>query len=221
MGNENASAEQLAELRAALLRWHEQFLDPVSPRTLRVVDRLDRLHLIWLAFPMFLAKSGRLFWHLRRGGGLVAAEERAVRLYRQLSGTDPHVARAEVTRIGFQLSVLDARVRAPDADPPGAPRPADPAELEAAAAALIGYYLAGRHSDDALLGEIEAAWVEHEELLEWQRPGARRHRGRRRRAEALAYGRALEAATDRYLAAWRRWLDRPTRPRGPAGAVDR
>jgi hypothetical protein len=38
------------------------------------------------------------------------------------------------------------------------------AELEAAAAALIGYSLAGRRSDDQLLLGVQAAWAEREEL---------------------------------------------------------
>jgi hypothetical protein len=64
---------------------------------------------------------------------------------------DPYLARAEVWQIVEQLGMLDERVHRLDGDRPGAARGADRAELEAAAAALIGYSLAGRRSDDQLL----------------------------------------------------------------------
>jgi len=113
-----------------------------------------------------------------------------------------------VWRIVHQLTPLDERVRRLGGDRPGAPRGADPEELAAAAAALVGYYLAGRRTDDELLGEVEAAWAEHEDLAEQQRQRAveRRPPGRRR-AEPTGDHRE-QAATDRYLVAWRRWLDR-------------
>jgi hypothetical protein len=224
-----ASADELAALRVAVLRWHERFLDPGGSLALRVAGRLQRLHLTWLALPLalplVLVDFVRMFWRLRPGR-LFDTEGRAVGLYRQLSGKDPHVARAEVWRIGSQLRLLDERDRGPDGDRPGAPRGADPVELEAAAAALIGYYLAGRHSDDALLGEVETAWAEYEELQErrrqrgMERRGRRWGRRRRRRVEAATDERAYEAATERYLVAWRRWLDRPTRHGGPAAVGD-
>jgi len=131
-----------------------------------------------------------------------------VRLYRRLSGRDPQVARAEVWRIGLQLWALDERLRDLDEERPGAPRGADPAELEAAAGALLGYYLAGRRTDDELLAQVEAAWGAYEELFEQQVERARdRKRFGRGRADATVDER-VHAAADGYRAAWRRWLDR-------------
>ena len=98
---------------------------------------------------------------------------------------------------------------------------ADRAELEAAAAALIGYYLAGRRTDDQLLPGVEAAWVECEELYEQQlqRDLERGRRGRRR--DLAETQRRMQAATDRYLVAWRRWFDRQAQQGTSAGSSDR
>jgi hypothetical protein len=71
---------------------------------------------------------------------------------------DPGVARAEVWRILLQLGALDEPLRLNE-ERPGAPPGADPGEVEAAAGALLGYYLGGRRTDDELLGEVEAAWA--------------------------------------------------------------
>jgi hypothetical protein len=156
--HDSASAEDLAALCAAVLRSHDQLvrMEP-KPRSLRVARRLNRLHLSWLLIPWFLVVAGRLFLPAFRGG-FPAGEQQAARLYRRLSGKDPHVARAEVSRIGMQRGVLDERLRDLDQERPGAPRGADPVELDAAAGALIGYYLAGRRTDDELLAQVDAAW---------------------------------------------------------------
>jgi hypothetical protein len=222
VGDERASAEDLAALQAAVLRSHDEFLRPVweSRRSLGVMGRLQRLHLSWLAIPWILVDSVRLvlFGHPRR---MFAAHQQAVRLYRQLSGEEPYLARAEVWQIIEHLGMLDERVRRLDGDRPGAPRGADRAELEAAAAALIGYYLAGRRSDDQLLGGVQAAWAEFEELHEQQlqRDLERGRRGRRRDlAEAEP---RVQAATDRYLVAWRRWFDQQGHQGTSAGSSDR
>ncbi len=45
---------------------------------------------------------------------------------------------------------------------------AEQAELKAAAGALLTYHLGGRRTDDALLGQIQAAWVEYEALRQEQ-----------------------------------------------------
>jgi hypothetical protein len=52
-------------------------------------------------------------------GGCFAAHQQAVRLYRQLSGEEPYLARAEVWQIIEQLGMLDERVRRLDGDRPG------------------------------------------------------------------------------------------------------
>jgi hypothetical protein len=203
---DSASAEELAALRAAVLRDHEQLvrMGP-TPRSLRVARRLKRLHLSWLLIPWYLLVAARFFlpgsW--RR---FAADQEQAVRLYRRLSGKDPQVARAEVWRIGMQLGGLDERLRL-DEERPGAPRGADPGELEAATGVLLGYYLAGRWTDDELLGEVEAAWAEYEELTEQQleRDMDRKRVGRRRGGPRV--DERGQAAADRYRSAWRRWFD--------------
>lgn len=208
MRDDGASAEERAALRAAVLRDHDQLvrMGP-TPRSLRVIRRLKRLRLSWLLIPWYLVLAAGFFlagsW--RR---LAADEAQTVRLYRRLSGKDPGVARAEVWRISGQLGALDERLRDLDEARPGAPRGADLTELEAAAGALVGYYLAGRRTDDALLGEVEAAWAEYEELMDQQVERAMQRRLSRRRPAPMVEER-VQAATDRYRAAWRRWFDRP------------
>jgi hypothetical protein len=221
VGDERASVEDLAALQAAVLRSHDEFLPPVQDRrSLRVMDRLQRLHLSWLAIPWILVDAVRMFMvgHPRR---MFAGHQQTVHLYRQLSGEEPYLARAEVWRIIEQLGMLDERVHRLGSDRPGAPRGADRAELEAAAAALIGYYLAGRRTEDQLLRGVQAAWAECEELHEQQlqRDLERGRRGRRRDlAEAEP---RLQAATDRYLVAWRRWFDQQAHQGTSAGSSDR
>jgi hypothetical protein len=204
---DSASAEELAALRAAVLQWHKELVGTLpGSRSVRMLDGLQRLHLSWLVIPWIVVDAGWMFLSgLRRG--FPVGDEQAVRLYRRLSGKNPHVARAEVWRIGMQLGALDERLRDPDDGRPGAPRGADPDELAAAAGALVGCYLAGRRTDDELLGEVEAAWAEYEELTEQQLERVIDRGAFGRRAE-LAVDERVQAAADRYRAAWRRWLDR-------------
>ncbi|HEU4397272.1 MAG TPA: hypothetical protein VFU54_05475 [Actinomycetota bacterium] len=216
MGDERASAADLAALQTAVLGCHEAFVvPPPSRRTQWVVRRLQRLRLSWLLAPWFVVELVGMFLrgHLR---GSVAEQARAERLYGRLSGKDPHVARAEVLRMVEQLGSLDERMRWDDEEPLGPPRGADRAELEAAAGALLGYYVAGRRTDDELLGEVQAAWAEYESLVHerLQRGLERGWRGRRRVEPEVDL--REQAAIDRYLVAWRRWLDRRARP-GTAG----
>lgn len=215
MGDEQASAEDLAALQTALLDSYEQFVVPrPSRRTRRVVRRLRRLHLSWLLAPLFVVELVRMLrsGHWPRFG---AEQARAARLYGRLSGKDPHVARAEVWRMLEQLGLLDERQRWPDEERPGAWGGADRAELEAAAAALLGYYLAGRRTEDELLAEVQAAWAEYEGLAHERLQGGLEPGRRGRRAEPQA-DRREQVASDRYLGAWRRWLDQRAR-QGTAG----
>jgi hypothetical protein len=215
--DDSASAEELAALHAAVLRSHDQFLrmEP-KPSSLRVARRLNRLHLSWLLIPWYLVSAARFFLPAFRGG-FPDGEQQAARLYRRLSGKDPHVARAEVSRIGTQLGVLDERLRGLDEERPGAPRGADPAELDAAAGALLGYYLAGRRTDDELLAQVEAAWAESEELTEQQLERAmdRKRFGCGRPDPAVEE--RVQAAADRYRVAWRHWLERQAERGSAAG----
>ncbi len=203
MHDDRDSAEELAALRAAVLRHHDQSVRLLPrPRRLRVMRRLQRLHLSWLVLAWALVDAERMFLP----GGLFANEEQAVRMYRQLSGKDQDVARDEVWRVVGQLWALDDRLHEPLGDErPGAPRGADPGELAAAAGALLGYYLAGRRTDDELLGEVEASWAEFEaswaefeEVTEQQRePAVGRGLAGHRRAEPAVEER-VQAAADRY-----------------------
>jgi hypothetical protein len=205
--DERASAADLAALRTALLDVHEAFLGPLpSRRTQRVVRRMQRAHLSWLLAPWFVVKILGMF-RFAAGRGSVAVEARAVRLYGQLSGRDPHVAQAEVYRMLSQLGSLDERERMlDDQERPGAPGGADQAELQAATGALLGYYLAERQTQDQLLREVQAAWDEYEGLTyeQMQRGLERGVRGGRPEPEAEQ---RQQAAGDRYLVAWRQWLD--------------
>jgi hypothetical protein len=207
--DDSASAGELAALDATVLRCHGEFVRTLQePRSVRAMRRLRRLHLAWLALPWVVVEVGRTVLSEARPG-FPACEEQAASLYRRLSGKDPHVAQAEVVRIVMQLGALDERVRGPlDEARPGAPRGADPGEVQAAAGALLGYYLAGRWTDDELLAEVEAAWAEYEELSErWRRRAMERGMRSLRRADPTTDWR-LQAAGDRYRVAWRRWLDR-------------
>lgn len=205
--DDHASAEDLAALRAVVLRDHNQLVRMApTPRGLRVARRLKQLHLSWLLIPWYLVLAARFFlpgsWR-----GLAADQEQAVHRYRRLSGTDPHVARAEVWRIGQQLGALDERLRL-DEERPGAPGGADPAELEAAGGVLLGYYLAGRWTDDEQLDGVEATWAEYEKLTEQELERAMDRKRVGRHRAGLMVDERVRAAADRYRVAWRRWFDR-------------
>jgi hypothetical protein len=196
------SAEELAALREAVLAWHEGLHDPVAAsRSMRLVGWLSQRHLGWLALPWQLLVVVRIF-RVGMGAEVAASHDRAVALYRRRSGQDPEVAGAEVERVGAQLYGLSAAGYGGD----GAWR-ASRAELEAATDALLGWYLAGRRSDDELLGEVMAAWAAWEELDQQALEAFRGH-------GLLGAGRAAgqrkgvkDALRQRYVLAWRRWLE--------------
>jgi hypothetical protein len=215
--DDRASAAELTALRAAVLRHHDQFVQMLpGQRSVRVWDGLHCLHLSWLAIPWIVVDAGRMFLSgLRRG--FPVGDEQAVGLYRRLSGKDRYMAQAEVERIVMQLGKLDERLRGPDDKRRGAPRGADLDELAVAAGALLGYYLAGRRTDDELLAEVEAAWVEYEELTDQEREGAMGRGLVGRRADPTVEEWA-QAAADRYRAAWRRWFDGQARQGASAGS---
>jgi hypothetical protein len=77
--------------------------------------------------------------------------------------------------------------------------------------ALLGYFVAGRPTDDALLAETQAAFAAFESLEEREEDGlgVRRAFGvrGRRRAHDAATEQQVDAAERRYREAWRRWLE--------------
>ena len=101
-----------------------------------------------------------------------------------------------------QLLPLDARTRRAGE----LPRPVTRAEFELAADTLLRFYVSGRHTDDALLGEIEAAYAEvdaaSEAMLEWMHgeAGSASAQPKQDRERHVA-------ANRRYVEAWLRWLD--------------
>jgi hypothetical protein len=207
-------AAAMAALREAVLGFYE---DSVRPLVVQRNDR-PRRRLQWLQLLLLL--PGLLVVLVRwvvtgRAREALVRQQRAVSLYRQLSGEDPRVAEAEVRRITDQLKAIDQRVRTNGAQL-GTAGVADRVELEAAATALLAYHLGGRQTDDALLGQIQAAWVEYEALRQEQQERLLLQAGRGKQAlraeftrqEWVALGRGQRAAMDRYRAGWRSWLDR-------------
>jgi hypothetical protein len=88
--------------------------------------------------------------------------------------------------------------------------------LEAAAGALLAYHLGGRQTKDVLLGDTQAAWVEVETLRQELQERVLLQIGRGKQAvraeisrrQRAGLHRQMQAAMGRYLAGWRRWLDR-------------
>jgi hypothetical protein len=213
VGQDELPPADLAELREALLEFSETLARPLLGRRRgRMARRLHRRGMRWLnallLLPWLLVGLVRMVV-TRRASEVVARQRRAVSLYRRLSGKDPRVAEAEVQRIKDQLLAIDQRVKPYGARFATAGVTADRAELEAAADALLAYHLGGRQTDDALLAEIQAAWVAYEAVDAecTERALGRVADGRPPRGELDRRGRA---AMDRYLAGWRGWLDRRT-----------
>jgi hypothetical protein len=157
---EAASSEQsLVALRTALLAYYDEHTaalgrQPLTQRERLMSQALERLRLKWLAIGALLVMGAA---RSKRQGRPVFGDVRPVaRQYGQLAGKDPDVARAEMLRIVKQLLPLDARTRRAGE----LPRPVTRAEFELAADALLRFYVSGRHTDDVLLGEIEAAYAE-------------------------------------------------------------
>jgi hypothetical protein len=108
-------AEDMAAVREAVLGFYEESIRPlVAQRRGRGPRRLLRnRRLLWLnvlLLPVLLIDLVRVAV-AHRGPGLMVRLQRAVGLYRQLSGTDPAVARAELWRIHGQLAAIDERVK--------------------------------------------------------------------------------------------------------------
>jgi hypothetical protein len=219
VGQDELPEADMVALREAVLGFYEDSVRlRVVPRSGREPRRPPRRRLQWLKLLLLL--PGLLVALVRmvvtgRWREAFARQQRAVSLYRQRGGKDPLVAEAEVRRIKDQLMTIDERVR-PGGGRPGTAGAADRAELAAAAGALLAYHLGGRQTDDALLGEIQAAWVKYEALKQELQErlllqvgrGKQAVRAEFSRQQRAELGRRMQAAMDRYLAGWRGWLDR-------------
>jgi len=235
VGQEELPAADMTALLQAVLGFYEDSVRlsvvPPSGRVPRRVlrrppRRLQWLKLLLLLLPVLLIGLVRMIV-TGRAREVMARQQRAVSLYRQLSGKDPRVAEAEVRRITDQLRAIDERVR-PQGDRSGTAGAADRAELEAAAGALLAYHLRSRQTDDVLLGETQAAWVEVEALRQEQQErlllqvgrGKQAVRAEISRQQRAGLHRQMQAAMDRYLAGWRRWFDWHTEQDGWPGRDD-
>ena len=196
--------EELTTLREAVLRYYDDLYRGVpNSGTTNLMRRPDPAASSLAGDSLVAGGSGTRL-AARGPPGATASEDWAVALYRQDSGKDSLTARVEIGRLVMQLRPLDAPV-----DWAGQRRGVplvSRAELSKAADALIGFYLADRRTDDELLREVLAKWAELEELPARARGRNFRDLLRGGRA-ALAADGEYQARMERYVAAWRRWLD--------------
>jgi hypothetical protein len=214
---EDPAVDDLGALREALLAHYdeENATWRLPGAAIRVGMRLDRFKLGWLIAPWVLIIMLIDFPRVMRGS---RTKEPLVRLYAQASGHDLDVSRAEVRRIQAQLASLDERSPQRLGLEVAGSRPADRAELEATAAALLAYYLGGRQTDDELLAQAQAAYAAYEEGVRAS-SAVMAERGMRAASRyAKAHRAEAAAAMARYLAAWRRWVDHAEAGTEPAAA---
>jgi hypothetical protein len=210
--DEAASSEEgLVALRAALLAYYDEHTSalgrqPLLTRRERLMSQaLERLRLKWLAIGALLVVGAV---RSKRQGRPVFGDVRPLaRQYGQLAGKDPDVARAEMLRMVKQLLPLDARTRRAGE----LPRPVTRAEFELAADALLRFYVSGRHTDDALLREIEAAYAEVDAASEAMLDRMHSEAGSASAQHKQDRERHV-AANRRYVEAWLRWLDHQAAP---------
>jgi hypothetical protein len=208
VGQDELPPADMAALRQAVLDFYEASFGRLVAQQRRGRPP-RRLHPLWLVvlLPWLLLVGLVRMAVTRREPQVAVRQQQAVSLYRQLSGKDPVVARAELGRIYQQLMAIDQRVK-PSSARLATAAATHRAELAAAAGALLAYHLGGRQTDDALLGEIQAAWVEYEALRE-QRMDQRLGRvGRGQPPLPKEISDQERAAMDRYVAGWRAWFDR-------------
>jgi hypothetical protein len=210
--DEAASSEEgLVALRAALLAYYDEHTSalgrqPLLTRRERLMSQaLERLRLKWLAIGALLVVGAV---RSKRQGRPVFGDVRPLaRQYGQLADKDPDVARAEMLRMVKQLLPLDARTRRAGE----LPRPVTRAEFELAADALLRFYVSGRHTDDALLREIEAAYAEVDAASETMLDRMHDKAGSASAQHKQDRERHV-AANRRYAEAWLRWLDQQAAP---------
>ena len=214
MGQDELPPADLGALREAVVGFYEESIGRLVAQQRRGRPP-RRLHPLWLVvlLPWLLLVGLVRFAVTRRDPWVDVRQQRAVSLYRQLSGKDPTVARAELGRIYQQLMVIDQRAE-PASAQSATTEATRRAELAAAAGALLAYHLGSRQTDDVLLGEIQAAWVEHEALEEQRRDQRFGRAARGQPPSAKEISDQERAAMDRYVAGWRAWFDRQSQQDG-------
>ena len=217
MGQSELPPADMDALRQAVLGFYEESFGRLvaQQRRGRPLRRLHPLMLLVLLPWLLLVRLVRLAV-TRREPQVEVLQQRAVSLYRQLSGKDPTVAQAELGRIYQQMMAIDQRVKPSSAQSATADA-THRAELAAAAGALLAYHLGGRQTDDVLLDEIQAAWVEYEILGEQRRDQRFGLVARGQPPSAKEISDQERAAMDRFVAGWRAWFDR----HAPHGSPDR
>jgi hypothetical protein len=212
MDERTPAEQQLAAVQAALLAFYDEHTSSFTRRRPELNRRerfmsqiLQRLHLQWLpVLGVLLVGAVR---SMRRGRAVSGHLWPLVRAYGDLAGKDRHVAQAEVLRMTAQLRPLDSRLPMTGE----LPRPVTRAEFELVAAALLGFYVAGRHTDDPLLEATQAAYGKVEAISDAMLD--RMHRQDRSSSGLRRENRERQAsATRRYVEAWLRWLDHQAAP---------
>jgi hypothetical protein len=206
-----ANPGDLAVIREAILAALDEqaayFGRLVGPKAARVAARLHRRRLGWLMAPWFLVSLVR---------GLPTAfrpppwpcERHAIRRYAEASGQDLDLAETEVRRIMLQLMALHEGMpgHCYDDDRPKL-APVTRAELALAADALVRFHLAGRHTDDPLLAEVQATWNASDRFSREFAHAVGEHGFREARRRERASRQQEQEARDRVREAWQRWLD--------------
>jgi hypothetical protein len=200
--------QERTALRDALLRDLDLGGQPLASRgKLRLVAWLSRRHLWWLLLPWWLVRIAWWFLFSSQRQAAVASENRAIDLYRQVTGTDRKAARDQVWRLEWHLAPLVDRPELPGLEPMDEPPGASRAELQTAMDALLDHALAGRRTDDELLTAVLAMSAEHEDSMVHGDEHLVQQGITGRRAQTRAMLSEVEAWRKRYRLAWRRWFD--------------
>jgi hypothetical protein len=201
---EPTSAALLA-IRQALLRIHDEdaAIPIMSPMTMRVIARLYRFRVGWLATPWAIVEGVRWASH-----GWDRKDVKAVSIsYQHVSGKDQSSSFEDVLYIWGQLdlieSALDAAGDAASNAGTGGPSLASTrAEFEAAVDALLLYCLHDRRADDRLLTEAQAAFADYRRPLdEATEPG------RPLKVLKVFAARPDDELRRRCVQLWRLWLE--------------
>ena len=138
MGEGRDWTQERTALRDALLRDLDLGGQPLASRgKLRLVAWLSRRHLWWLLLPWWLVRIAWWFLFSSQRQAAVASENRAIDLYRQVTGTDRKAARDQVWRLEWHLAPLVDRPELPGLEPMDEPPGASRAELQTAMDALL------------------------------------------------------------------------------------